>query len=595
MNLKLIFFITILGYFNFSYSQDSLYQKKLLNESAKKLSKVLTNNSDNNRIANEYENLANELEKTNDYAKALNYLEKARNLYLINKNNIKVSAISRKMAHILELNKDNTKAINKYEEAGKYSSDNITQKLNINDVNRLKETGNPMAQKQLILDNIVLAEKGKLFEEKVNSLQQLANINLKEKENKNAIVNLENALKSTTNSKEASKIKRKISNIYYIDNQINKSIEINLLLLEEALKDKDTQTEIEQRKILSDLYIKSGLVAESEKQLHQAFEIAMQTGNTIEAGNCAEKLISIFKTQNNYKKSYVLFSDFLSKLPQLIAIDSSLVDNKLFEVNETKIHQLEKEKVLKDKLIKQKNLLTYILTGILVLVFIFTFFIIKTLFSIKKKNKKIALQSLRREMNPHFIFNSLNSINLFISENDELKANKYLTSYSKLMRTIMDNSNNDFIKLSLELELIKEYLDLEKLRFYDKFSYKINISPTLDTECIYIPNMIIQPNLENSIWHGLRYKEGKGSIIITFTLKDNQLEIKIQDNGIGLSKSKSLKTENQKIYNSRGLNNIMDRIKLLNDLHNSNIQINIYENEVLTGVTTEITIPLIKK
>src|SRR5690606_8044406 len=139
---------------------------------------------------------------------------------------------------------------------------------------------------------------------------------------------------------------------------------------------------------------------------------------------------------------------------------------------------------------------------------------------IKTKNKEIALQSLRREMNPHFIFNSLNSVNHFIAQNNELEANKFLTSYSNLMRNTMENSNKDFVTLSNEISNLKKYLELEHLRFRDKFDYKISVDDNLDPDSTWLPNMIIQPHLENAIWHGLRYKEQKGLLTLNFNLVD---------------------------------------------------------------------------
>jgi LytS/YehU family sensor histidine kinase len=201
--------------------------------------------------------------------------------------------------------------------------------------------------------------------------------------------------------------------------------------------------------------------------------------------------------------------------------------------------------------------------------------IAKALFSIKTKNKKIALQSLRREMNPHFIFNSLNSVNQFIAQNNELEANKYLTSYSNLMRNMMETSNKDFISLANELEQIKKYLDLEHLRFQDKFVYEIVVHEKLDADAILVPNMLIQPHLENAIWHGLRYRETKGKLKVTFA-EDNQLiKVLIEDDGIGVEKSKELKTQNQKVHESRGLNNVEERINLLNDLYHQQISYSI--------------------
>ena len=222
--------------------------------------------------------------------------------------------------------------------------------------------------------------------------------------------------------------------------------------------------------------------------------------------------------------------------------------------------------------------------------------IAKALIAIKKKNKEIALQSLRREMNPHFIFNSLNSVNQFISQNKELEANKYLTSYSNLMRNIMENSNKDFVTLSNEVEQLKKYLDLEHLRFQDKFDFEILVNENLDQETTFIPNMIIQPHLENAIWHGLRYLENKGLLHLKFELNNKKVVVTIDDNGIGLTKSKELKTFNQMVHKSVGLENTKQRISLLNDLYKTEITFEIKEKTApQTGTIVEIVFPFLDK
>ena len=199
-------------------------------------------------------------------------------------------------------------------------------------------------------------------------------------------------------------------------------------------------------------------------------------------------------------------------------------------------------------------------------------------------------------MNPHFIFNSLNSVNQFIAQNNELEANKYLSSYSRLMRNILENSNKDFTPLSTELEQLKEYLDLEHMRFSDKFVYKIDVDESLDSDHIVVPNMLIQPQLENAIWHGLRYKESGGLLYLSVKAEGSSLCVKIEDNGIGLKKSNELKTRHQKEHHSRGLTNTRERIKLLNSLYNMHITIEITEKEddgKDTGVIVLLRFPLI--
>ena len=154
-----------------------------------------------------------------------------------------------------------------------------------------------------------------------------------------------------------------------------------------------------------------------------------------------------------------------------------------------------------------------------------------------KKSKKIsqllAIKSLRSQMNPHFIFNALNSVNQFIAKNDERAANKFLAEFSKLMRLVLDSSQEDFIPLAQEKDMLSLYLKLEHLRFRDKFDYELHIDENLDLEVIEIPPMLLQPYIENAIWHGLRCKETEGMLYVDISEKDNNIWATISDNGIG--------------------------------------------------------------
>jgi LytS/YehU family sensor histidine kinase len=141
----------------------------------------------------------------------------------------------------------------------------------------------------------------------------------------------------------------------------------------------------------------------------------------------------------------------------------------------------------------------------------------------------------------------------------------------------MENSNNDYVSLSTEIEHLNKYLALEKLRFPDKFDYDIIVSPSLDAESVLVPNMIIQPNLENAVWHGLRYRETKGMLIVKFVQESKKTVVTIDDNGIGLEESLKIKTKNQKLYNSRGLINVQERIRLLNEIYHSDIRFEMNE------------------
>ena len=580
------------------YSQDTLGNKSInikdigVNSAAMRLSKSLNQNKSDEEVAKEYENLAKELIRNKEYTKAQEYLEKAKALYSKKKKKNEIATLSRGIARIQESQNNFSEAISNYDEASKNSTDVTFKQINSNDANRLRNNSNPSIQSNYIQQNIQLAEQQNLSDEKTESYKQLAEINLQNNQKDLALTNLEKALENSKDKTTETAIKRQMAQVYILDNQIDKAIKINTELIKNVQKDNDIKTEIEQLQILSSIYLNNNKESESIDLLKKAYNLATKKGQTYEAKRILEQLVTIYQNKKEYTKSIELYQTFLSNLEQLIKSDSSLVDSKLFEISESKIVQLEKERILQNELLSKKNTITYFLITLLIIIAIFSIFIIKTLYSIKKKNKKIALQSLRREMNPHFIFNSLNSVNQFIAQNNELEANKYLTSYSKLMRNIMENSNKDFIKLTQELEQLKEYLGLEELRFQDKFSYFIEVDENLDTDATYIPNMLIQPNLENAIWHGLRYKEEKGFLRLSVKQFNDKIIVTIEDNGIGLKQSTDSKTENQKLHKSRGLTNTKDRILLLNKLYSVSIELKIFEKrKPKTGVIVKLIFP----
>ena len=191
-------------------------------------------------------------------------------------------------------------------------------------------------------------------------------------------------------------------------------------------------------------------------------------------------------------------------------------------------------------------------------------------------------------MNPHFIFNALNSVNSFIASNDERAANKYLSEFSQLMRSVLENSEEDFIPLSKEIELLELYVKLEHFRFKDKFDYEVTVDESINVDDFVIPPMLLQPYVENAVWHGLRYKEDKGMLKIHFQQKDKEtVSITIEDDGIGRKKSKELKTENQKKQKSKGMGNIQKRISILNEMYKDKVDVIVedaFENEAGTLV-----------
>lgn len=183
-------------------------------------------------------------------------------------------------------------------------------------------------------------------------------------------------------------------------------------------------------------------------------------------------------------------------------------------------------------------------------------------------NKDIAeleMKALRAQMNPHFIFNSLNSIQNYILKNDSEKASQYLTKFSRLIRLILDHSNQNFITLSSEIQLLKLYIEMEDMRFEKHFESEISIDKNLDAESILIPSMLIQPSVENAIWHGLLHKNEKGFLKISFKKSDeNLLEATIEDNGVGRKKAEELRSKTTLKKKSYGAEITKNRIETLN-------------------------------
>jgi len=242
--------------------------------------------------------------------------------------------------------------------------------------------------------------------------------------------------------------------------------------------------------------------------------------------------------------------------------------------------------------LQRQQLIIYGLLLIIAVIVVTSYFIFKSAQASKRANQLLALKSLRSQMNPHFIFNALNSVNHFISQNDERTANKFLSEFSRLMRLVLENSQEDFISLQKEEEIISLYVKLEHYRFRDKFDYQIHLDENLNKETLELPPMLIQPYIENAVWHGLRYKESKGNLNVNIGKDSHGLKVEILDNGIGRKKSSELKTANQKKHNSTGLKNIQDRLSILNTVYKTNYKVAIEDLPSDAGTRVTISLPL---
>jgi hypothetical protein len=247
-----------------------------------------------------------------------------------------------------------------------------------------------------------------------------------------------------------------------------------------------------------------------------------------------------------------------------------------------------------------------IISIVLLVLCISLFIYYKTQSAIKKEkeigiiNSMIAtleLKALRAQMNPHFIFNSLNSIQLFVMTNEGKEAAKYLNKFAKLIRMILDNSEQTFISISSKIELLKLYVDLEALRLNNSFTATFLVDPNLD-QSILIPTLLIQPHIENAIWHGLQAKQGEKILLISFMqLNDETIQVIIEDNGLGRKAALEIKNRKINLHQSKGTKISEDRIALLNKLFGASPKIEIIdllnENNLACGTKVVINLPII--
>jgi tetratricopeptide (TPR) repeat protein len=255
--------------------------------------------------------------------------------------------------------------------------------------------------------------------------------------------------------------------------------------------------------------------------------------------------------------------------------------------------------------LRNHKLLTYGYTGLFVLCLTILLLLLRGakinakrhISEMKRQISEIKQANLRQQMNPHFIFNTLNSIQYYMYQHDKLATNNYLTKFSNLMRKVLENSQHTSVPLRDELDALNLYLELEKIRFHEKFDYKINIDEEIDTLLYKVPTMLIQPYVENSITHGLMPGENKGILKIDLTLEKEYISCIIEDNGIGRDAAMKKKAQGENNHNSLGTQIVSSRLDLVNTLYGTSLK-TIYtdlknENGDPVGTRVEIQIPLL--
>ncbi|MEP6584075.1 MAG: histidine kinase [Ginsengibacter sp.] len=342
--------------------------------------------------------------------------------------------------------------------------------------------------------------------------------------------------------------------------------------------------------------------------LDSALHIAKRTSYYEGISNAAQQLSVVYEEKKDKDSSLIFYHIYRT------ASDSLFSENNRFNILNNESEWLIRRKEienrhlidisnLQNRQIIFKNALLVAAFVLLFLTIVIAFFINKSIQSKKKRaeflfKQKIAesqIQSLRAQMNPHFIFNSLNSIENFMMQNEKRKASDYMHKFALLIRTILESSRNELTTVLLDMEALKLYIDLEQMRFHNKFCYHENIDPELLRGDYYVPSLLIQPYVENAIVHGMAHSDRTDlSLTVSATLENDYIKYVIKDNGIGRNQAADYNKLNKLRHKSVGLKITEDRIHLYNQEHNANGYVKISDllnvNNQPAGTEVEVRI-----
>jgi tetratricopeptide (TPR) repeat protein len=400
-----------------------------------------------------------------------------------------------------------------------------------------------------------------------------------------------------------------IAQIYIYQSKYDKALEYALkgLNIAESMQNK---VEINHSHIvLSKIFKLQKKYGLSIAHAQDALKIGRETEHPAEINMAAKQLYDIYTETNdqaNASKFHQLYIETKSILDNQESKDALLEQKLKYEYekkellakaeNERKLVELASENQ-KQNLIK--NIWLIIFGSILILVSISVFFIYRNFKQksviTQQKNNLLKQKLLVSQMNPHFIFNSLNAIQNYIFKQDSLKAGNYLTQFSELIRMILDFSRKDYISVESEIKLLHTYLELQKLRFESKFDFRITVDEKIDRESIHIPPMLAQPFIENAIEHGIFYKKEKGRVDVRLFYDQNLLTYEIEDDGVGIAEAMKLKNKLKSSYESLATIITKERMDNLNEQAKSDIEIEIIDkkksDEGDSGVKVKFTVP----
>lgn len=413
------------------------------------------------------------------------------------------------------------------------------------------------------------------------------------------------SLNLAENAKDTSKIIRSIRSIAwhcYKQNKLDSSLYWYNKMLQYAVSIGDNTQLANALGNIAYFYLDKDF-EKAEEYLKKGLMHAEKASDWYEMAGIYRLLSSLYKSRNDFEKAYynyVLFKQYNDSLQKYTVI-RGLPDSKLRYKAQAKEDEFNE---LSLKIQKQR----YLIYGVSVLLFfmLLTGFLLlrqwrlksqRHLSEVNQKISEITQANLRQQMNPHFVFNTLNSIQYYMYQNDKLSTNNYLTKFSGLMRKILENSQHTTISLCDELDAVQLYIELEAIRFKNKFDFEINVDEEIDTFMYKIPSMLIQPYVENAICHGLMHRSEKGLLKINISMENSHLSCLIIDNGIGREAANEIKKNKARNHQPLGIKITESRIDLINALYGTNLKtiyVDLKDDEGNSaGTSVEIQIPIL--
>ncbi len=313
-----------------------------------------------------------------------------------------------------------------------------------------------------------------------------------------------------------------------------------------------------------------------------------------------ENLYLVYLKQGDYKQAleyYILWQDaqeerYFEKNKNLISLLEADTEN---EKTGKQIAMLERDNQINELKVEQSIYFNIGVAALFVILILVGFLFLRQN-KLKNEHKSTLLEQklLRLQMNPHFIFNAFSNILKFIDNNENRKASNYLTTFSKLLRTTLESTREDLVPFEKEVGTLRNYLELQKLRYPDKFEYSIVVDDKIDEEEMSIPPMLVQPFIENAIEHGIRHKKERGKIDVRFILKGKKIQCEVEDDGVGREKAWEAEYTERPGHKSLATEIIMDRIKLLNKKFRQKIRLEIIDkrSDDLEALGTKVLIDL---